>query len=158
LQGEFVKRKYLDLLATLGFLESFEPDLDLDRIAFVGYSAGALMAPDLLALEPRLTTAVLMSTGNQWTDGSNPMGRSDIFLPHVTQPTLIINGRYDCYFDLEEQVKPIFELLGTPAGHKSLEVLETSHGMMEKRYEVIRIVREWLDRYLGPVGGAARSP
>jgi len=158
LAGEVLKRGYLDLVATLDYLEAFEEDLDLERLAFMGYSAGSTTAPPHLVLEPRLKTAVLMGVGNQWVCGSNLMGRPDIFLPHITLPILLLNGRHDLFYPVESQLMPFFELLGTREEQKRMAVVETNHGVMEKRYEVIQVISEWLDTYLGPVASRRKAP
>jgi len=70
----------------------------------------------------------------------------------VTQPTLILNGELDFFFPSETSQRPMFELLGTPAEHKKRLVFPGGHSV--PRTEMIRESLEWLDRYLGPVGGA----
>ena len=53
---------YQDLARTVDYLET-RSDLDTDRIAFFGASFGASAALPLLAVEPRLKTAILLSGG-----------------------------------------------------------------------------------------------
>jgi hypothetical protein len=36
------------------------------------------------------------------------------YLHRVTQPVLMLNGKYDMFFAVETAQKPIFHLLGTP--------------------------------------------
>lgn len=40
------------------------------------------------------------------------------YVTRVKIPTLMLNGRYDIAFPYEASVKPMFDLLGTPAAHK----------------------------------------
>jgi hypothetical protein len=61
----------------------------------------------------------------------------------------MLNGRYDGFYGLETSAKPMFDLLGTPAGDKQLKVYETDH--IPPRNEFIKETLAWLDRYLGPV-------
>jgi len=64
--------------------------------------------------------------------------------------TLMINGRYDMLLPLEESIRPMFDLLGTPPPeHKELLLFDTDH--IPPRNEFIKGTLSWLDRYLGPV-------
>jgi pimeloyl-ACP methyl ester carboxylesterase len=67
----------------------------------------------------------------------------------VTVPTLVLNGRDDFRFPLEESQKPMFRALGTPAEHKRHLLIRGGH--VPPRLEIIKGVLDWLDRYLGPV-------
>jgi predicted esterase len=139
-----------DLGRTIDYLES-RNDIDRDKIAYYGFSMGADGAVPAVALEPRLKAAILLSGG---------LGRevrpAEIeplnFLPRMTAPVLLLGGRNDFYFPVETSQAPLFELLGTPAEHKRHVVFEGA-GHVPPRIEVIREILDWLDRYLGPVGG-----
>ncbi len=72
------------------------------------------------------------------------------YLSQVRIPTLMINGRYDMLNPLEDSIRPMFDLLGTPQEHKELLLFDTDH--IPPRNEFIRGTLDWLDRYLGPVG------
>ncbi|NIN11735.1 MAG: hypothetical protein GTO61_10115 [Gemmatimonadales bacterium] len=61
----------------------------------------------------------------------------------------MLNGRYDNIFDVDRQVRPVLELLGTAAEDKQLILYETDH--IPPRNEFIKETLAWLDRYLGPV-------
>ena len=71
------------------------------------------------------------------------------FLPRVSVPTLMINGRHDFYFPFETSQAPMFRLLGAPAAKKRHHVFESGHVPTE-RQEVMKEILDWLDRYLGP--------
>ncbi len=60
-----------------------------------------------------------------------------------------MNGKYDTICDPATSIKPMFDLLGTPAEHKQLKLHETDH--IAFRNEFIKETLAWLDRYLGPV-------
>jgi hypothetical protein len=75
------------------------------------------------------------------------------YVPRVRTPTLMINGRHDMMLSLENGIRPMFDLLGTPEADKELRLFETDH--IPPRNEFIRGTLEWLDRYLGPVGGSS---
>lgn len=70
-------------------------------------------------------------------------------LPRVTQPVLMLNGRYDHYFPVESSQMPFFRNLGTPAADKRQVIAEGGHFV--PRNQIIAETLEWLDRYLGPV-------
>jgi dipeptidyl aminopeptidase/acylaminoacyl peptidase len=72
------------------------------------------------------------------------------FAPRSRTPTLMINGRDDFMFPYEISQRPLFELLGAPAGQKRHVRLSGGH-IPTNRHEVIREVLAWLDEYLGPV-------
>jgi alpha-beta hydrolase superfamily lysophospholipase len=71
------------------------------------------------------------------------------FVHRVKVPTLLLNGRYDTLQSFQETIKPLFDLLGTPAQHKKLLVYDTDH--IPPRNEYIKETLAWLDKYLGPV-------
>jgi pimeloyl-ACP methyl ester carboxylesterase len=75
--------------------------------------------------------------------------RPATYIGKVKIPTLMLNGRYDLTFPLETSVKPMFDLMGTPAGDKKLVLYDTDHFI--PRNELIKESLAWLDRYLGPV-------
>jgi hypothetical protein len=50
----------------------------------------------------------------------------------------------------------MFDMLGTPAEHKRLALLEGGH-VPASSNDVIREVLDWLDLYLGPVDTGSRS-
>lgn len=76
------------------------------------------------------------------------------FTPRITIPVLMIGGRHDYVFPLEESQKPLFTRLGTSEDNKRHVVLEGGH-VNFPRSETIREVLGWLDKYLGPVATVA---
>ena len=71
------------------------------------------------------------------------------FAPRVTIPVLVINGLDD--FNAPAAARERFiELLGTPAGHKKLVLLEGGHFPHDIR-SLVRHTLDWFDQYLGPV-------
>jgi len=71
------------------------------------------------------------------------------YLPRVTVPMLMLNGKYDFFFPYETAQVPFFELLGTPAEHKRMVINESGHSFPPT--ELAKETLEWLDRYLGAV-------
>jgi dienelactone hydrolase len=139
-----------DLGCTLDYLET-RRDFDTGKMAYLGYSLGGAEAPVLLAIEKRFKAAILLSAGFQLrqdeilseVDGIN-------FDPHVTTPTLVLNGRYDSTFPMELSQRPLFQFMGTPPKDKKLVIYDGGHGTFP-RPAAVREVLDWLDKYLGPV-------
>jgi hypothetical protein len=139
-----------DLGRTIDYLNS-RGDFAKDKIAYYGFSMGAGSAVPAYALEPRLKTAVLLTAGfYKYKDYFLPEVDALNFVPRVTIPVLLLDGRYDFEFPVETSQKPFFQLLGTAPEHKRHVVFENA-GHVPPRIEVIREVLDWLDRYLGPV-------
>lgn len=144
---EWIDRRW-DLGRTIDYLET-RSDMDTSKVGYVGVSFGASYGLPLVATEPRLSVAVLLS------GGMPPQGLgSEISLidplnhaPRIKIPVLMINGRYDYVFPLESQQR-LFDLLGTPAGEKRYVVLPSGHGS-PPRADLLRETLGWLDRYLG---------
>ena len=72
------------------------------------------MAGIMLAIEPRLKAAVLQCPGI-YAQHSMPEADEFNFLPHVTQPVLMVGGRYDSVYPLLSSQLPMLKLLGTPS-------------------------------------------
>jgi formylglycine-generating enzyme required for sulfatase activity/dienelactone hydrolase len=136
-------RLYKDLIRTLDYLESRD-DIDVDRLAYISFSAGAF--PGLVAsvLDDRISTLILKSPniGHEFTYNS---------ALRATAPVLMVTGRYDEHDTNETVQLPLFNALATPPEHKRQVVLECHHGLYPCRREMIPEVLAWLDRYLGPV-------
>ena len=135
-----------DLGRTIDYLES-RSDFDRDKLAYYGFSLGADTALPIVAVEPRLKTAILLSGGLR-TPVRPPEVEPLNFLPRIEVPVLLLGGRNDFIFPVETSQKPLFKLLGTPAEHKRHVVFEGA-GHVPPRIELIREILDWLDRYLG---------
>ena len=70
------------------------------------------------------------------------------FLPRVTQPVLMLNGKHDQYFPVETAQKPMFNFLGTPEAHKKMVIYPSGH--LVPRTDFIKETLAWYDTYLGP--------
>ena len=135
-----------DLGRAIDYLEE-RPDIDRSRLAFYGVSAGGEAGVILAALEPRLKTVVLQGAGilRKEAPEIDPLN----YAPRVRMPTLLLNGRYDFEGPFETTQRPLFDLLGAPAGQKRHALFETGHALPMD--DVAREILPWLDRYLGPV-------
>jgi dienelactone hydrolase len=137
-----------DLGRSIDYLET-RADIDRERLAFYGVSAGASLAPPFLAIEPRFKAAVLQGGG---LDFDKPLPEVDPFnfASRVTVPVLMLNGRYDFTSPPETSQRPLFRLLATPPKDKRHVLFEcgTALGPI---HDVMKEILDWLDRYLGPV-------
>jgi dienelactone hydrolase len=132
----------LDYLAT-------RPDIDSAKLAFLGESLGAQLAPVFLGVDRRFHAAILTCGGLMLRRDLPEVDRLN-FAPRVSTPTLMLNGRYDDYFPYESSQLPLFRLLGTAARDKKHVVYEAGHCDLPRQEEV-RESLNWLDKYLGPV-------
>jgi serine/threonine protein kinase/formylglycine-generating enzyme required for sulfatase activity len=145
-----------DLRRTVDFLDTRE-DIDSDRLAFYGLSWGGYIGPLLTAIEPRFDASILVAGGlyhlpADWPPAAVPQN----FAPRSTVPTLMVNGKADFQAPVETNIQPMFDMLGTPAEHKRLALLDGGH-VPASPNEVIREVLDWLDLYLGPVDIGRRT-
>ena len=136
-----------DLGRSLDYLES-RPEIDHDRIGYFGVSWGSAMGPIMAALESRIKVLVL-DIGCLYFQRALPEADQINFLPRVTAPVLMLNGRYDYSCPLKTSQLVMFQLLGTPKANKRQVSYETGHAV--PRIEVIKETLPWLDRYLGAV-------
>jgi dipeptidyl aminopeptidase/acylaminoacyl peptidase len=70
------------------------------------------------------------------------------FAPRIKAPVLLVAGRDDFRTPLELSQKPLMRLLGSR--EKKHYVFEGGH-VPPRQQEMIRVVLEWFDRFLGPV-------
>ena len=147
LQLQAISQYAKDAFQSIDYLQS-RPEIDSGRIGYYGTSFGAWWGIFPLAFETRLKAAVLMGCGLLTT----PLpAEGDIlnFAPRVRLPVLMLNGKFDFAYSLEEQMKPLFRLLGTPSQDKKLALIEGGH--VPPLQGAISETLAWYDRYLGPV-------
>jgi dienelactone hydrolase len=135
-----------DLGRSIDYLES-RADIDHNRLAFYGLSAGGDAGIILTAIESRLKASVLQGTG-LWDEPTSEIDPRN-YAPRITVPTLMVNGRYDFLMPFETTQRSLFELLGVSSQHKRHVVLETGHAVPPA--DRAGVILPWLDRYLGPV-------
>ena len=70
------------------------------------------------------------------------------FVSRVKQPVLMLNGRYDFFFE-EASQEPLYRLLGSRKEQKKHLLYDTGHNI--PRTELIKETLNWLDQYLGPI-------
>ncbi len=142
---EFRIKLAKDFKRCVDYLETRE-DIDSQKLAYYGMSWGAIIGGIIPAIEERLEACILLAGG--LTGEGRPQVNQINYIPRIKIPTLMMNGKYDTFFILETSVKPMFNLLGTPAEHKKLILYETDH--IPPMNEFIKESLSWLDLYLGP--------
>jgi len=135
-----------DLRRTVDYLAS-RPDIETETLAYGGLSWGGRMAPIALSVEKRFKVAVLHLPGLMMAP-RNPEVDELNYLPRVTQPTLILSGRFDNTFPFETAAMPFARMLGSPV--KRHQVYPTHHYL--PREDAIRETLDWLDKYQGKPG------
>ena len=134
-----------DVGRSVDYLES-RSDIAKDRIGYIGLSSGAALAPVFLAIEPRIKLGVIYMGGLN-LQPSLPEADTVNFAPRVTEPVLMLNGRFDNYYPTVSSQEPLFRLLGTPAEHKRRVVYDAAHNI--PRTEMIKEVVGWMEKYWG---------
>jgi dienelactone hydrolase len=135
-----------ELGRALDYIESRE-DLDSQRVAYFGFSRGAILGPVFTALEPRFKASVLLAGGFPGIDRPREIDELN-FVGRVRVPTLMLHGRYDAGRPLRTHAVPMFARLGTPSQDKRLAVLESGH--VPPLQDITRETVQWLDRHLRP--------
>jgi serine/threonine protein kinase/dienelactone hydrolase len=131
----------LDYLATRG-------DIDLNRLAYYGYSRGAQEGLIYAAVENRYRSVALVAGGIAPFSDKRIIAEAapSNFAPHIKAPKLLLNGRYDEVNPLKTQIEPLFKLLREP---KRLHLYDSGH---TPPFEIIvPVVNGWLDETLGAV-------
>jgi eukaryotic-like serine/threonine-protein kinase len=136
-----------DFFRAVDYLET-RPDISMEGLAYYSVSMGAFFGPIPVALEPRVHAAIFVAGGLRMVP-MPPEIQPANFMPRVTVPVLIVNGRDDFSAPPAAQQR-VYDLLGTPPEHKRLATLEGGH-IPTDRLGIIREVLDWLDRYQGPV-------
>jgi predicted esterase len=137
-----------DISRTIDYLAT-RADIDAGKLAFYGFSLGAMDGPLFTAVEPRFAAGILLG-GGLAPRPFRPEVDPARYAPRVRTPTLMINGRDDFLMPYALSQKPLFDLLGPPAERKRLARLDGGH-IPRDRLEIVREVLDWLDGWLGPV-------
>jgi dienelactone hydrolase len=135
--------KVKDISRTLDYLAT-RSDMDMERIALLGFSSGGYQAPLPCAADRRFKVCLIVCGGAPYPE---ILG----FAQRVKIPVQMVNGRYDSLLLYEESQRPLFRALATPGEHKRHVVFETDHMLSGFEREMMRANLEWLDRHLGPV-------
>jgi serine/threonine protein kinase/dienelactone hydrolase len=136
-----------DFSRSIDYLETRE-DIDSEKLVYYGVSWGGAMGGIIPAVEKRIKGSVLLVAGLLF-QRALPEAEPVNFLPRITIPVLMLNGKYDFFFPYETSQLPFYELLGTSKEHKTILVYEGGHTV--PKTELVKETLAWLDRYLGPV-------
>ena len=138
----------MDLGRSVDYLQT-RSDIDVRKLGYYGVSLGASQGARLVAVDSRFKAAVLASGGLH--DDEPPEIDPFNFAPRVHIPVLMLNGRDDFIFPQSTHQLPLFEALGTPAPDKVFKSYKGGHANFLTRPDVIGVILDWLDKYLGPV-------
>ena len=136
-----------DIGRTIDYLET-RNDIQADKIGYLGWSWGGFMGGIYPALEKRIKTVVL-NVGGMEMHKALPEADQINFLPRITQPVLMLNGKHDMFFPVETSQKPMFDFLGTPKENKKMIIYESGH--LVPRTDFVKETLLWYDKYLGTV-------
>ena len=129
-----------DFRRSIDYLET-RTDIDTSNLVIMDSASGGLMGGIIPAVEGRLKVNILILAGlagdGEWVS----------YVSRIKIPTLMLNGKYDYTFPLENSVKPFYDLLGTTK--KDLKLYDTDHFVPKN--EMIKEVLAWCDKYLGAV-------
>ncbi|MCJ7452118.1 MAG: protein kinase [Steroidobacteraceae bacterium] len=134
-----------ELGRTIDYL-STRDDVDARKLGWFGISMGADTMLPLLAVEKRIGAAVLYSGGSGLRSGLPASEQTYNYVPRVTQPVLMLNGRWDIDSPPDAQQR-LFELLGSPADQKTRVLFEAGHGNLP-RFQVEKEALDWFERHL----------
>jgi len=138
-----------DLRRSLDYLET-RTDIDSGKAASYGVSFGAMIIPTLIATEPRVKTAVLVS-GGVIGQPAAPEVEPLTYARRVRIPVLMLNGRDDFVVPVKTGQLPLFRAFGTPEKDKRHVLYDGGHVNLNARMDLIGEILDWLDRYLGTV-------
>jgi dienelactone hydrolase len=137
-----------DLSRSIDYLET-RPDIDPKRLAYYGFSLGAMYGPIFTQVDHRLAASVL-AAGGLSPDIPLPEVDAVHYLSRNHTPTLLIAGRGDYIVPVETHQKPLLRLLAAAPQDKRHVILDSGH-MPAPWADFVKEVVTWLDQRLGPV-------
>lgn len=136
-----------DIGRSIDYLET-RKDIQVDKLGYLGWSWGGYMGGIMPAIEKRFK-AVALNVGGMVMNKSLPEADQLNYLPRVTQPVLMLNGKHDLFFPIETSQIPMYNFLGTPKENKKRIVYDAGH--LVPRIDFVKETLLWYDKYLGPV-------
>jgi class 3 adenylate cyclase/dienelactone hydrolase len=136
-----------DIGRTLDYLET-RSDIQSDKFGYLGWSWGGFMGGIIPAVEKRFK-AIVLNVGGMEMEKALPEADQINFLPRITQPILMLNGKHDMFFPVETSQKPMFDFIATPKENKKRIVYESGH--LVPRTDFVKETLIWYDKYLGTV-------
>lgn len=147
---DLMTKRFKDLGRSIDYLKT-RPDIDANKLAYLGVSMGAAEGVIYCALEQDAFRTAVFLDGGYFLNKPMPGGDQADFAPRFKKPVLMVNGRYDFSFPLEKSQEPLFRMLGSDAAVKRHVVLNTPHDVSAKKTDLVQTVLPWLDKYLGRV-------
>jgi dienelactone hydrolase len=139
-----------DFMRSIDYLET-RSDIDSTKVACLAASWGGLFTPTLLAVDPRISTAVMPLAGLPMSRGLPEVDPLN-FVRHARVPLLLMGAEFDSLFPTEASQRPLFDMWGAPADKKRYVVMKgIGHELFRAQNELIREILPWLDTHLGPV-------
>ncbi len=131
---------------TLDYLESRSDFTGI--FGFLGLSQGALSNWKTLYYQPRLIVGIQLAGGlPYWQESSVLEADHQIhYLPRITTPLLMLNGRFD-YRVSNERIEKANALLGTPDVNKRVVLYDAGHWPLP-RNQMRREILTFLDKHL----------
>ena len=136
-----------DIGRSIDYLET-RKDIQADKIAYLGWSWGGFMGGIMPAIEKRIKV-VTLNVGGMEMNKALPEADQINFLPRITQPVLMLNGKHDMFFPVETSQMPMFNFLGTAKEDKKIIIYEAGH--LVPRTDFVKETLQWYDKYLGAV-------
>ena len=136
-----------ELRLGIDYLET-RNEIDMERLAYVGFSFGAGSRLPFAAVDERYSAVVLIGAGiDERVLPTLPEAANFNFAPYIRPPKLMINGRQDEEHPWNTRALPLWNLLREP---KELVLLDGAghYPLAEMR---VQPINEFLDKTLGPV-------
>ncbi len=136
-----------DIGRSIDYLET-RKDIQADKLAYLGWSWGGFMGGIFPAVEKRFKV-IILNVGGMEMNKSLPEVDQLNYLPRVTQPVLMLNGKHDLFFPVQTAQIPMYNFLGTPKEDKKRIVYDAGH--LVPRTDFVKETLQWYDKYLGMV-------
>ncbi|MCA9734362.1 protein kinase, partial [candidate division KSB1 bacterium] len=136
-----------DFMRSVDYLKTRD-DIDMSKLVYYGASWGGAMGGIIPAVERRLAGSILIVAGLQFQK-TFPEVDAFNYLPRITVPVIMLNGKYDFFFPYDTAQLPFYKRLGTPEKEKLMYVYDGGHSV--PRNEQVKEVLNWLDKYFGKV-------
>lgn len=147
---QFFEQRYKDFARSIDYLQT-RNDIDSKKLGYLGVSMGSAEGVIYTTLAQDRLKAVVLLDGGFFLDQPPPGADVVDYAPRLKTPTLMVNGRFDFTFPMNESQLPLYRMLGAPAADKNHIPLETPHDVLADRPSLVREVLAWYDKYLGRV-------
>ncbi|HKW00667.1 MAG TPA: protein kinase [Vicinamibacterales bacterium] len=147
---EYLTKRSKDLGRSLDYLDA-RPDIAKGQTAYLGVSMGSAEGVIFTTVSQSRLKAVILLDGGFFLDTPHAGGDQADFAPRLRAPVLMVNGKQDFVFSVEQSQDPLFRMLGAPPADKQHVVFETPHDVTEARPDLVKVVLGWLDKYLGRI-------